>query len=67
MSDYLTWYEFKKDLERLSHRRIEPSVWLEVKPKAPLPWSYLHLRRSHSKLLDLEKRNYSERLAYQRL
>ena len=66
ISSYLTWYEFKKDLEKHWHRPLEPSVWLEIKPKVRLPWSYFHLRRSYSKLLDLEKQAYSEQFTYPR-
>ena len=36
---YRTWYDFKKDFEKqLGHGLFNPD-WLEVKPKAPLPWS----------------------------
>ena len=57
---YLTWYEFKKDLEKHCHRPLEPSVWLEIKPKVPLPWSHYHLKRSFSRLLASEKQAYSQ-------
>ncbi len=59
MSSYLTWYEFKKDLEKRWCRPLENSMWLEVKPRAPRPWSHFNLRRSYSKLLDLKKLAYS--------
>ena len=38
MSDYLTWYEFKKDLERQVGHSVLNADWLQVKPAAPLPW-----------------------------
>lgn len=60
---YFTWYEFKKELERRWHCGLESSVWLQVKPREPLPQSYSDLRWSYLKLLDLEKRIYLSQLA----
>lgn len=41
---YMTWYDFKKDLEkRLGHSLLN-WYWLEVKPQAPLPWDKSHLK-----------------------
>jgi len=36
---YSTWYEFKKDIEKLSGHCILNWDWLKVKPEAPLPWN----------------------------
>ncbi|MFC2068218.1 hypothetical protein ACFLTP_04345 [Chloroflexota bacterium] len=57
-STYVTWYDFKKDLEKRCHYPLEPSVWLRVKPKASLPWSGFDLRLSYHRLLDLRKPLY---------
>jgi hypothetical protein len=39
ISSYTTWYEFKKDLGKKSGCIVLNWRWLEVKPKAPLPWN----------------------------
>ena len=52
MSDYSTWYEFKKDLERETGRSLLNCDWLGVKPAAPLPWDESQFR---STLLKLER------------
>ncbi len=41
---YPTWYEFKKDLEKESGCVLVNWWWLEVKPKAPLPWNDAHMK-----------------------
>ncbi len=43
---YATWYGFKKDLEKHSGRSLLNWEWLEIKPKAPLPWSDSHMHRA---------------------
>lgn len=50
MTDYRTWYEFKKDVERESGRSLLNSDWLRVKPAAPLPWDSTLLRSSLDRL-----------------
>ncbi len=45
---YTTWYQFKKDLERRLGHSLLNRRWLEVKPKAPLPWDDTHLREALS-------------------
>lgn len=52
MPEYLTWYEFKKDLQRVSGRSLLNTDWLDVKPTAPLPWDKSLL---HSALLKLQR------------
>jgi hypothetical protein len=42
-TQYATWYEFKKDLERQLGYSLSNWRWIDVKPKAPLPWDYSHL------------------------
>ncbi|OGO37943.1 MAG: hypothetical protein A2147_04475 [Chloroflexi bacterium RBG_16_57_8] len=56
MSDYPTWYEFKKDLERHAGRSLLNEEWLKVKPAAPLPWRESRLRSSLLRLGRLENR-----------
>lgn len=47
---YLTWYEFKKDLQNKSGRGILNKEWLEIKPKKPLPWDNSVMESTLSKL-----------------
>jgi hypothetical protein len=35
---YLTWYEFKKDLQKEAKHCILNQEWLQIKPRNPLPW-----------------------------
>lgn len=55
MSDYPTWYQFKKDLEREAGRRLLNEDWLRIKPASPLPWSRHSLDSSLLKLERLRK------------
>ncbi len=57
MGDYSTWYEFKKELERESGRRLLNSDWLSVKPAAALPWDRSQLRSSLDTLARLNRRH----------
>jgi len=41
---YATWYEFKKECERRLGYSLLNRIWLELKPKSPLPWDDSHLR-----------------------
>jgi len=45
---YTTWYEFKKDLEKKLGYVLVNRRWLEVKPKAPLPWNNSHVENAIS-------------------
>jgi hypothetical protein len=53
--NYTTWYEFKKDLEKRSGRMLVNWRWIEVKPKAPLPWNNSHMEAALSVLARLER------------
>ncbi len=55
ISPYETWYEFKKDLERNLGYMLLNQCWLEVKPKAPLPWDSLHMQAAVSVVTTLGK------------
>ncbi len=61
MGNYNTWYEFKKDLEKESGRRILNSDWLSVKPAAALPWDRSLLRSSLDTLARLNRRRRAGR------
>jgi hypothetical protein len=37
-SQYVTWYDFKKDLQKEVKHSILTKEWLQIKPRAPLPW-----------------------------
>ena len=51
---YMTWYDFKKDLERRSGHSILNEDWFRVKPKTHLPWTSANLQSS---LLKLTRKN----------
>ena len=52
---YTTWYEFKKDLEKLAGSILLNQDWLEVKPEAPLPWNDADMRAALSALAPFRK------------
>ena len=55
ISQYTTWYEFRKDLaDQLSYTPLN-SQWLEIKPKVPLPWNDSHMREVISTVARLEE------------
>ena len=54
---YTTWYEFKRDLEKRSGHMLVNWRWIEVKPKAPLPWNNSHMEATLSVLVRLEGHN----------
>ena len=37
--EYDTWYEVKRDCEKLVGTGLSNRIWLRVKPRAPLPWN----------------------------
>ena len=45
---YPTWYGFKKELEKRLGYALLNWRWLEVKPKAPLPWNGSHMKAALS-------------------
>lgn len=47
---YMTWYEFKKDLEKRLGHSILNWDWFRVKPKTPLPWDYFNLKSAFLEL-----------------
>jgi hypothetical protein len=52
---YTTWYEFRRDLgKKLGYIPLN-SLWLEIKPKAPLPWSDSHMHASLSALAKVKE------------
>ena len=61
MSPYLTWYEFKKDLERQAGHVILNSEWLRVKPREPLPWNDTSMQSALSELARAKKRKHKRK------
>jgi hypothetical protein len=47
---YTTWYEFKKDLERKLGHSLSNWQWMDIKPRAPLPWDDAQLKATLSAL-----------------
>ncbi len=43
---YERWDIFKKDLESKLGQHVQNTLWLQAKPKRPLPWSRLDLENS---------------------
>ena len=54
-ASYLTWYEFKKDLQKEAKNSILNREWLEIKPKGPLPWNSSFLQSTLLKLAKVTK------------
>ncbi len=52
-SSYVTWYEFKKDLQNKADHSILNREWIQVKPREPLPWDDSFVQ---STLLKLSKK-----------
>ena len=52
-SSYVTWYEFKKDLQKEASHSILNREWLQIKPREPLPWDDSFVQ---STLLKLSKK-----------
>jgi hypothetical protein len=50
ISAYNTWYEFKKELHRRSGLLLLNRLWLQIKPRDPLPWHEFQMRQSLSLL-----------------
>ncbi len=63
---YVTWYEFKKDLEKQLGRNLLNRCWLEVKPKAPLPWDSSQMQTAVSVLAPLAGHQAAPRLTMSR-
>ena len=51
---YYSWGIFKRDLELNLGHFVPYSLWLQFKPKKPLPWSNLDLKETISHLTNLE-------------
>ncbi len=52
---YLTWYEFKKDLQKEAKHCILNQEWLQVKPGKPLPWDSASIQSTLLKLPKMAK------------
>lgn len=49
-SQYVTWYEFKRDLQKAAKQSILNKEWLQIKPREPLPWDDSFMQSTLSKL-----------------
>ena len=47
---YDNWYDFKNELQRRSGILILNQLWLQIKPRAPLPWYELHMKEALGRL-----------------
>ncbi len=53
---YYTWDIFKRDLELNLGHYVPISLWIQMKPKKPLPWSDSDLKQT---MLYIEKTDQS--------
>ena len=53
---YGMWCDFKKELQRRSGVVILNSLWLDIKPKMPLPWDRIQMEKA---LIHLSSRSQS--------
>jgi hypothetical protein len=58
-SQYLTWYEFKKELQKKLGRCVLTQEWLHVKPRMPLPWDKSCMALVFSRCSNLKLNNKS--------
>ena len=58
-TQYMTWYEFKKDLEKQLGCSLSNWRWMDVKPKAPLPWDDSQLNAALQALSSFRRTNKS--------
>ncbi len=49
-TSYATWYDFKKELQRRSGIVLLNQLWLQIKPRFPLPWYESHMKETLSLL-----------------
>lgn len=47
---YDNWYDFKKELHRRSGLLLLNKLWLQVKPRDPLPWYEFQMKQALSLL-----------------
>jgi hypothetical protein len=52
--NYITWYDYKKDLESLYGRPLLNDLWLKIKPQTALPWSTANLFSSYLSIESLK-------------
>jgi hypothetical protein len=50
VSSYSTWYDFKSELQRRSGIIVLNRLWIQIKPKAPLPWYEFHMKEALASL-----------------
>jgi len=43
---YETWYAFKGELQKRSGVVLLNDLWLQIKPRAPLPWHEYHMNEA---------------------
>ncbi len=51
---YYTWNVFKGDVELNLGHYVANNLWIDAKPKKPLPWSNSDLKEAISRLKDQE-------------
>lgn len=47
---YETWYQFKAELQRRSGLVLLNHLWMQVKPREPLPWYEFQMKEALAKL-----------------
>ncbi len=56
---YETWSDFKFELQRRSGTIVLNNLWLQIKPKAPLPWYEYQMREAMEQLSASDHRKTS--------
>ena len=56
-AQYMTWYEFKKELEKRAGHPVLNWDWQTVKPKTPLPWNNTNMQAALLQLSHQGNRN----------
>lgn len=59
---YMTWYDFKKELEKRSGHSVLNQDWLKVKPRTHLPWTATNMQSSLVKLMRIDRRKRAAKL-----
>ena len=59
---YTTWHAFTEDLVKKLGCIPTNSLWLEIKPEAPLPWSDSHLQACLSAISRLERQKVTRKV-----
>ncbi len=55
LTQYRTWYDFKRVLESKLGHALSVNLWLRVKPRNPLPWDESDLATSFAEVTKIKR------------